>query len=273
MRFAGFAGVALLYFAITCALQHAAKGELLPKLDRAMPRLADITSWYPVFDFDGDSCFPSAGFSRQGKMNHGLNPSGSVTGMCRDAKFMDTSNTYHRYACINARNSTYCGHSFALYFLKDQQTSHGGGHRHDREHVILWIKDGGGPGYVSYSDGGEDMTMEGVNSLFNSANEQNGHRKFVYHKKGTGLHCFRPAKSYEVAENSCKAFVTPTIASWFTMAGDGLTNEQLRAKMNSEDKIAHSEFPHADSRFLSILNKHKPDAFPAFSEDSVANSQ
>lgn len=258
--------------AVLFALRSFAHGESLFRLDEAMPRHADISTWFPVFDFDGDACFPSAGFSRRGRMNNGLKASGSVTGMCRDDNFMDKANTYHRYACSQAKNATYCGHSFALYFLKDQKSVFGGGHRHDWENVILWFKSGE-LAFVSYSIGGGGMVLRIVHQRLNDSDCQRGHRKFVYHKRGAGLHSFRPAKSHEVAENPHEIFVAPPIVSWFTMTGDGLTNEQLRAKINFENAAAGSDFPHADDRFADMLNQFRPRTYPPFSADSTTNSQ
>ena len=80
--------------------------------------------------------------ARSGQQNGGLKPSGSITGGCRSTGFLDTSNTLHRHACIAGGGSTYCGHVYALYFLKDQISALGGGHRHDWEYAAIWTRDG-----------------------------------------------------------------------------------------------------------------------------------
>ena len=101
-------------------LASAALADDFFRLDEALPANVDIRATYPVFDFDTDGCLPSAGISRLGQQNGGLNPSGSITGGCRSGSFLDTSNTLHRHACIVSGGDTYCGHFYALYFLKDQ---------------------------------------------------------------------------------------------------------------------------------------------------------
>ncbi len=43
-----------------------AEGSDFTKLDKAIPKDALVSTLAPVFDFDGDGCFPSAGISRNG---------------------------------------------------------------------------------------------------------------------------------------------------------------------------------------------------------------
>src|SRR5262245_59950264 len=127
---------------VTAALSSPAVADTFAKLSEALPSTADIAGTYPVFDFDTDGCLPSAGISRTGVQNGGLNPSGSITGGCRASGFLNTSNTLHRHACISSGGKSYCGHFYALYFLKDQATVFGGGHRHDWEYAAVWTTNG-----------------------------------------------------------------------------------------------------------------------------------
>lgn len=104
-------------------------------LDRALPLDFNLTSIIPVFDFDGDGCYPSSAISRKGELNEGLKPRGTL-GSCRNSRFLFESNTYHRYACVVHKMTEYCGHSFALYMLKDQTSTalwglFSAGDRHD----------------------------------------------------------------------------------------------------------------------------------------------
>jgi len=236
------------------------------KLDQALPATVSITANYPVFDFDGDGCLPSAGISRTGQHNGGLNPSGSITGGCRSSTFLNTSNTLHRHACIVSGGNNYCGHFYALYFLKDQISSLGGGHRHDWEHAAIWTKNGVVT-HGSYSAHGDLYSTEAA-----SLPLQNGHMKIVYHKDGVSTHAMRFASSGEVAENPYGQFVTPTITSWYQLKGDGVTNEQMRIKLNSFD-YGSATIPLKDSNFLTNLNKYKPSSYPQFTQASIDASK
>jgi hypothetical protein len=237
------------------------------KLDQALPSGIDISSITPLFDIDTDSCLFSAGISRTGAQNGGLKPSGSLTGSCRNSNFLSLSNLYHRYACITSGSTKYCGHFFAVYALKDQIVDGvESGHRHDWEKVIVWTENGVAT-YGTYS------AHSGVGTAAASAiPQQNGHLKFVYHKDGVLTHAMRFAKTDESAENPSGSWFTPTIVSWYTMVGDGVTNAQLRADLNSYD-YGSANFPQTDSIFLGKLNEFKPSTFPTFTQASVDSSQ
>jgi hypothetical protein len=231
------------------------------RLDQALPSGVSITANAPVFDFDSDGCLPSAGISRTGVQNGGLNPSGSITGGCRRTDFLDYSNTLHRHACITSGSDVYCGHFYALYFLKDQTTSLGGGHRHDWEHAAIWTKNG------VVTHGGYSAHGKLYNAEISTLDLQNGHVKIVYNKDGALTHCMRFAKSGEVAENGYGTFVTPVITSWKTMVGDGVTNAQLRADLDADD-YGSAVIPLRDDNFLSNLNTYKPSTYPTFTTAS-----
>src|SRR6516164_7227212 len=143
------------------------------RLDQALPSNVAIEANYPVFDFDTDGCLPSAGISRAGVQNGGLKPSGSITGGCRLTNFLDYSNTLHRHACVASGGDVYCGHFYALYFLKDQTTSLGGGHRHDWEHAAIWTKNG------VVTHGGYSAHGKLYNAEISTLDQQDGHMKIV----------------------------------------------------------------------------------------------
>ncbi|OCQ19988.1 sugar-binding protein [Pseudoalteromonas luteoviolacea] len=236
-------------------------------LDEALPPSYVINDTEPVFDFDTDGCLPSAGISRTGVQNSGLKTTGSLGGSCRDSQFLNTSNTVHRYACKNTETGIYCGHFYAMYFKKDQVFPYfGGGHRHDWEYAAVWTKDGIVT-HGSYSAHGDLFTKPANELPF-----ENGHLKIVYHKDGILTHAFRFAKSNEVAENHYNRFVTPNIISWYTMQGDGVSNQTLRTKLNQYD-YGSATLPVKDSRFLHNLNRFKPANFPTFSNADVTASQ
>ena len=233
------------------------------KLDEALPANEIINSTLPVFDFDGDGCLPSAGISRTGQKNAGLKTSGRITGDCRSGNFLLTSNTMHRYVCKTSGGDKYCGHIYALYFEKDQVFNYfGGGHRHDWEHAAVWTKNGIVT-HGTYSSHGNQTTRPASELPF-----ENGHLKIVYHKDGILTHAFRVAKSNEYAENPYGAFLTPTIVSWYQVVGDGLSNAEMRSRLNSFD-YGSATLPIKDSKFLNNINDGKPAGYPVFTSADV----
>lgn len=230
------------------------------KLDKALPTEVDAESIAPVFDFDSDSCLPSAGISRNGEQNGGQKPSGSLTGACRSDNFLNTSNTVHRYVCTESSGSNYCGHFYALYFEKDQMidgiTS---GHRHDWEYAAVWTTNGVVT-HGSYSAHGELNTAPAAELPF-----EGGHLKIVYHKDGALTHALRFAKDNEYAENPYGYFVMPDIISWYQFYGDGLDNREMRNRINGFD-YGSANLPVRNSSFLRDINKYRPSGYPEFTE-------
>jgi hypothetical protein len=239
-----------------------------PALDEGPPLLANLSfsAITPLFDFDGDGCLPSAGISRFGEQNGGLKPTGNITGGCRRVDFLNYSNTLHRYACKVSNNINYCGHFFSLYFLKDQATAFGGGHRHDWEHVAIWTQNGAitHAGYSAHGD------------LFNSPAAQlasdNGHVKFIYHKDGVLTHAMRFASSTEAAENPYGRFVLPKVTSWWAVKGASVDNAGMRSLLNSFN-YGSANIPVKDSSFLTNLNTYRPSGYPAFTAADLENSR
>ena len=232
------------------------------RLSEALPTNVDIRASVPVFDFDTDGCLPSAGISRLGQQNGGLSPTGSITGGCRSSTFLNTSNTLHRQACIRSGSDIYCGHFYALYFLKDQTTALGGGHRHDWEHAAIWTKNG------VVTHGGYSAHGKLYNADISTLDKQAGHMKIVYHKDGLLTHCMRFAKPGEVAENGYGTFVTPAVISWTALWGDGVSNAQMRAKLNTFD-YGSGTIPMRDDNFVNNLNTYKPSTYPTFTAASL----
>jgi len=56
-----------------------------------------------------------------------------------------------------------------------------------------------------------------------------------------------------------------------TMHGDGVTNEQMRNKLNAFD-YGSAIIPLKDSNFLTNLNTYKPASYPEFTQASVEAS-
>ena len=86
-----------------------------------------------------------------------------------------------------------------------------------------------------------------------------------------GCHVSELAKPGEVAENPYGQFVTPIIVSWYTVLGDGVSNEQMRNKLNAFD-YGSAIVPLKDSNFLTNLNTYKPESYPEFTQASVEAS-
>ncbi len=239
----------------------------LASLDIALPAYEDISTTHPVFDFDGDGCLPSAGIGRDGAMNGGLNTSGDLGGGCRKSDFLNYSNTLHRYMCKNSSGDQYCVHFYSLYFMKDQIISNvGGGHRHDWEHAAVWTKNGTVT-HGSYSAHGDLNTKPASELPF-----ENGHLKIVYHKDGGLTHALRFAKSNETAENPYGYWVLPPLVSWYTVTGDGVSNSEMRNKMNSYN-YGSATIPMKDGNFVGNVNNYKPSDYPTFTRSDMTASQ
>jgi hypothetical protein len=85
---------------------------------KGLPEAAsgEAKKWAVVFDFDTDSCYPAPAISKDGTMNGGLNPSGQITGGCRQLDQFKNANTYYRMVSIEKDGVKYSVHMYALYF-------------------------------------------------------------------------------------------------------------------------------------------------------------
>lgn len=243
--------------------------EHLAALDVALPALEDISTTHPVFDFDQDGCLPSAGIGRDGQMNGGLGTTGSLGGDCRESDFLKTSNTLHRYACKTVGIDEFCGHSYALYFMKDQVVAGADafGHRHDWEHAMVWTKNGSMT-HGAYSSHGDMFTKPTAELPVDAM----GRLKIVYHKDGGLTHALRFAKANESAENPYGTFVLPPLTSWFSLTGDNLSNQQMRDKLNTYN-YGSATIPSKDSNFVGTLNTNRPSGYPQFTQHDIEVSQ
>lgn len=142
-----------------------------------------------------------------GTIAPGLNTTGAVNGSCRDAVDLDNTNGYARSLC----NNGWCAVMYGLYFEKDQAVAGSGlgGHRHDWEHVVVWIQNNEAR-YVSTSAHGDFDIYTRDQIRWDGT-----HPKVVYHKDGIGTHCFRPANSNdEPPENHYHDWRFPTLVGW-----------------------------------------------------------
>lgn len=161
----------------------------------------------PAYDYDKDGCYSSPAISPEGEPAEGLKIGGDVNGNCRDQSDLDNTNTYSRTKC----NHDWCAIMYASYFEKDQASLGGGsaGHRHDWEHVVVWVHDDK-PEYVSTSKhGGFDVHKQGDLPF------EDTHPKVVYHKDGGSTHCFRAATDDdEPPENHEGSWQYPALVGW-----------------------------------------------------------
>ncbi|RSM59560.1 hypothetical protein DMH04_55745 [Kibdelosporangium aridum] len=215
-------------------LAHAAPPTALPA--NASP---NAVKWQPAFDYDKDGCYPTPAIGRDGTVAPGLKTSGAVNGNCRDRSDLDNTNSYVRSKCDNG----WCAYVYALYFEKDQASFLGGGHRHDIEHVVVWVwKDQAR--YVSVSAHGKYTTRPSSQVAWSGT-----HARIVYHKGVT--HSFRFAAADERPENHYGAWQYPTLVDW-----DGLPRQIRRTLANAN--FGDATLGIKDSRFRGELAKAKP---------------
>lgn len=212
----------------------------------ALPANADAfeQTFQPAFDYDRDGCYSTPAISADGTVNPGLNPTGALNGSCRDASDLDNTNSYSRYKC----NNGWCAIVYGLYFEKDQALPgiSLGGHRHDWEHVVVWVQNNQAQ-YVATSAHGnfnihhrDQIRWEGT------------HPKVVYHKDGISTHCFRPATNNdEPPENHKGTWQYPPLVGWNGYPAG------VRDKLVAHN-FGSAHFGLKDGSFTSHLAKAKP---------------
>ncbi|MFI5523393.1 NPP1 family protein [Streptomyces platensis] len=205
-------------------------------------------AYQPAFDYDGDGCYPTAGIGSDGTVAPGLSLGGAENGNCRDAPDLDNTNSYSRQKC----NNGWCAIMYTLYFEKDQASLGPGsaGHRHDWEHVVVWVKDDQVQ-YVSTSAHGDFDTAPASRLTFDGK-----HPKVIYHKDGGSTHAFRHATADdEQVENHKGTWQYPALVGW-----DGYP-AGLRDKLSGAD-FGEATFGIKDSEFNANLAKAKPADIP-----------
>ncbi|MFC9730110.1 NPP1 family protein [Streptomyces roseolus] len=241
-------GAAVLGGALTLLL--AFPGSALAAPPPPLPANASALeqTYQPAYDYDTDGCYPTAAIGPDGTLNPGLGPSGTVSSQCRDALDLTQTNGYSRALCDNG----WCAVLYGLYFEKDQAVwgSGLGGHRHDWEHVVVWIQNGQAQ-YVSTSNHGS-FTVHGRDAI----RWDGTHPKIVYHKDGIGTHCFRAANGNdEPPENHRGTWQFPALVGW-----DGYP-AGLREKLSRAD-FGSAHFGLKDGSFADHLAKAKPAGIP-----------
>ncbi len=201
----------------------------------------------PAFDYDTDGCYPTPAIGPDGRVNGGLKNSGALNGNCRDAADLDNSNSYSRSLC----NNGWCAHMYALYFEKDQAVAglDAFGHRHDWEHVVVWVSEGG-VRYVSTSEHGDFATAPASAVAFEGT-----HPKIVYHKDGGSTHAFRLAGATEAPENHHRAWQYPDLVSWDRFP-PGIRDVLVRADFGAASLALR------DGSFRAALSEARPAGIP-----------
>lgn len=234
--------------ALVLAVPHTA----LADPPQALPAQAEEleNTFQPAYDYDTDGCYPTPAIGPDGTLNPGLEPGGALDGQCHDAADLDNTNGYARYRCDNG----WCGILYALYFEKDQALpgSGLGGHRHDWEHVAVWVREGESQAeYVATSAHGDFTVYERDAIRWDGT-----HPKIVYHKDGLSTHCFRPAtEDDEPPENHHGTWQYPALVGW-----QGYP-EGLREKLSQAD-FGSGHFGLRDGSFADHLAKAKPEGIP-----------
>ena len=205
-------------------------------------------TFQPAYDYDTDGCYATPAVSPEGTIAPGLDLGGDMNGQCRDESDLDNTNGYSREKC----NNGWCAIVYASYFEKDQAALGPGsaGHRHDWEHVVVWVKDEQVE-YVSTSNHGGFTVHNRADIPFDG-----NHPKVVYHKDGVSTHCFRAATSDdEPPENHRGAWQYPTLVGW-----NGYP-EGVRDKLTQAD-FGSATLGIKDDTFNSHLESAKPADIP-----------
>ncbi|MEU8206319.1 NPP1 family protein [Streptosporangium sp. NPDC049046] len=229
------------------ALSAAFSGVAFAAPPSALPARADRLEWsfQPAYDYDKDGCYPTPAIGRGGAIAPGLELGGHSNGNCRDASDLRNTNGYARAKC----NNGWCAVMYALYFEKDQANVFAG-HRHDWEHVVVWVKNGR-PEYVSTSAHGE-FTLHHRSQVHWIGT----HPKIVYHKHGAQTHALRAATANdEPPENHEGRWQYPSLVGW-----NGYP-PGFRDRLTQAD-FGAAQLDLKDSRFGSKLAQAKPAGIP-----------
>ncbi|PGH47926.1 hypothetical protein CRI70_25870 [Streptomyces sp. Ru87] len=209
---------------------------------------AEESRWQPAMDYDGDGCYPTPAIGPDGTLNGGLKNTGALNGDCRDLSDLENTNSYVRSKC----NNGWCAYLYDFYFEKDQAVPGPVdccGHRHDWEHVVVWVSDGAAR-YVSTSAHGDYRTSPASEVAW-----EGEHAKIVYHKDGASTHAMRLASASEAPENHKGAWQYPTLVGW-----DGYP-AGIRDILTSAD-FGSASMAIKDSSFNGNLESAKPGGIP-----------
>lgn len=205
---------------------------LSPLPSRAVP--IDL-KYQPVMDFDKDSCYNTAAVDVNGDVNNGLNPSTSGTKDCRNVLRLMRNNVYSRHMC----NRGWCAIIYAYYFEMDSVDLVVGnaGHRHDWEHVVVWVKNNVVRSVATSAHGNFDI-HPGTKVRF-----QDTHPKIVYHMDWKRTRTMRLAEAKDdKIENEFGVWFLGALVDW-----SGFPSYYLRDQLLNHDfGSAHMQFSDAE---------------------------
>ena len=174
-----------------------------------------------------------------GTINGGLNPTGSLNGDCHDAV---RPGQHQRLLALQVQQRLVRRRVRPL--LREgpgaSPNSSIGGHRHDWEHVVVWVQNG-----VSASTSPRPPTATSPSTPASSVRWTGTHPKVVYHKDGVSTHCFRLGRHRRRAAGERTTTPGSTrrwSAGTATRAGirDKLSRLRLRQRQSSASRTAPS---------------------------------
>jgi hypothetical protein len=203
-------------------------------------------SFQPVMDFDKDSCYNTAAVDANGKTNQGLDPADASTTQCRSETQLYHSNAYSRHMC----NRGWCAIIYAYYFEMDSVDLifTNKGHRHDWEHVVVWLKSNSVT-HVATSAHGEFNIHEVSDVRF-----QGLQPKIVYHMDWKRTRNMRLAeKSDDTIENALGKWFSSPLVDW-----SGYPSSNVRDQLINHD-FGDARMQFSDGDIGGILAKSMPD--------------
>jgi hypothetical protein len=147
----------------------------------------------------------------------------------------------------------FLAYMYGYYFEKDQAAP-AAGHKHDWEHIIVWVQDDQAK-FVSVSQHSGYETKPASELQF-----EDSHAKVVYHKDGGSTHAFRFAKSDggdEPPENHDGAWQRGSLVGWDNYPS-GIRDKLATAKFLDQAGKESATFKLRDDRFSDALAEAKP---------------
>lgn len=161
---------------------------------------------------------------------------------CRQQSYLDANNVYVR----SRTNNGWTALLFGYYFEVDHKETCGG-HRHDWEHVVVWVE-GTTIRYVAASaHGGYDVRS--VDEIM----MEGDHPKIVYHRDGSSTHAMRFAQEDDdtPVENHTGSWFYGGVIDYY-----GFPTEDLRSAMLGND-WGSGKIDFSDERIAEALDKAK----------------
>ncbi len=219
----------------------------------AVPQQAGVEDlkWQPATDYDGDGCYPVPAISSEGAPAAGLRVGGGLAQDCSDASDLANTNSYVRTWCQGG----WCAHKYAYYFEKDQKTAvlaePAGGHRHDWEHVVVWVQDGVLRFVAVSGHGGYSVRRAADVELSHGT-----HPEVVYSKDGADTHRFRHADpGDEPPENETRTWQLPALVAWERM--DPGVRDVLATHDFDEATLALTDSEYSDDLWRSLTGEQR----------------